>query len=596
MYTPADKKNDTDNRQQANDLPEQRISSAAMFGFSDNRPAAVLQRKLREAIDKSPRAQQTAQLQAMADRYAARQVSFQQQENRTGLPDSLKSGIEQLSGYSMNDVQVYYNSGKPAQLQAHAFAQGTAIHLAPGQEQHLPHEAWHVVQQKQNRVQPTFQLKGTISVNDNEGLEQEADAMGAKAAQLQSTEQPVLSSPVIRQAVVQGKFTGELAKLTREAIIGALRNQGYQITFTEFNKRTDVLKEYSTYDELYQLFADKKAIGAADGSAAAASPAAASPPKAASAPSPSSIVTARDAFRNPSAVMGAAASSESAMSPAMTAPSSATDKDFAPAAMASPPQQEHKEAEAASSASSMSASSSKIPTDAQKILDEYSKGGLLVHSIQLENAKFEADNLIVTIEEAVHNQDLKVGEQAAKPGQRAGHSGKRNWSIIHDQITCSPYEMGEEGKRFMAVLARMEGVANKYLEVYAKDASSNAKILKDQQLLEEKAALVKIQQVLDQLKANPKSKDNSEIQTLGIDPQALGGLVFHKVKFNQFKKVIQPQTWDEARPLFQTAINEMAARGGRSEYHIFTYRNNEAEAGPGSTLMYIDTMSAKPAK
>jgi hypothetical protein len=47
-------------------------------------------------------------------------------------------GIENLSGFSMSDVKVHYNSDKPAQLQAHAYAQGTDIHLASGQEKHLP--------------------------------------------------------------------------------------------------------------------------------------------------------------------------------------------------------------------------------------------------------------------------------------------------------------------------------------------------------------------------------------------------------------------------------------------------------------------------
>ncbi|MDR2084121.1 MAG: class I adenylate cyclase [Bacteroidales bacterium] len=99
--------------------------------------------------------------------------------NKTGLPDKLKSGIENLSGYSMDDVRVHYNSPKPAQLQALAYTQGTNIHVAPGQEKHLPHEAWHVVQQMQGRVQPTMQLQG-VNVNDNEGLEREADVMGEK--------------------------------------------------------------------------------------------------------------------------------------------------------------------------------------------------------------------------------------------------------------------------------------------------------------------------------------------------------------------------------------------------------------------------------
>jgi hypothetical protein len=106
-------------------------------------------------------------------------VQRDEKPNNTGLPDDLKMGVENLSGYSMDDVKVHYNSDKPVQLNALAYAQGTDIHIAPGQEQHLPHEVWHVVQQKQGRVQPTMQLQG-VNVNDNEGLEKEADEMGEK--------------------------------------------------------------------------------------------------------------------------------------------------------------------------------------------------------------------------------------------------------------------------------------------------------------------------------------------------------------------------------------------------------------------------------
>lgn len=101
-------------------------------------------------------------------------------ENNTGLPDNLKSGIENLSGYSLDNVKVHYNSNKPSQLQAHAYAQGTDIHVASGQEKHLPHEAWHVVQQMQGRVKPTMQTKG-VAINDDRALEREADMMGVKA-------------------------------------------------------------------------------------------------------------------------------------------------------------------------------------------------------------------------------------------------------------------------------------------------------------------------------------------------------------------------------------------------------------------------------
>jgi hypothetical protein len=58
---------------------------------------------------------------------------------------------------------------------------GSDIHLARGQDQHLPHAAWHLVQQAQGRVRPTLQLNGGVAVNDDPGLEREADLMGARA-------------------------------------------------------------------------------------------------------------------------------------------------------------------------------------------------------------------------------------------------------------------------------------------------------------------------------------------------------------------------------------------------------------------------------
>ena len=114
--------------------------------------------------------------------------------NDTGMPDPLKAGLESLSGMDMSGVRVHRNSDKPAQLDALAYAQGDDIHLGPGQEQHLAHEAWHVVQQRQGRVQQTMQLAG-VGVNDDVGLEREADAMGAAAASQAS------ASAVQRQVV-----------------------------------------------------------------------------------------------------------------------------------------------------------------------------------------------------------------------------------------------------------------------------------------------------------------------------------------------------------------------------------------------------------
>ena len=105
----------------------------------------------------------------------------QQKPNNTGLPDNLKAGVESLSGFSMDDVKVHYNSSQPATVQALAYTQGTDIHVAPGQERHLPHEAWHVAQQLAGRVEPTTEVGG-MPVNID--LEHEADVMGARANSL----------------------------------------------------------------------------------------------------------------------------------------------------------------------------------------------------------------------------------------------------------------------------------------------------------------------------------------------------------------------------------------------------------------------------
>lgn len=182
MRTHADKTLENKSQSVANTVFQKQTGGESTFRVENNRPEAIAQRKLQEMVNKGPQAKQITQLQVMTNNYfIQRKNPIQKKENNTGLPDNLKSGIEQLSGYSMDDVKVHYNSDKPAQLQAHAYAQGTEIHIGTGQEKHLPHEAWHVVQQKQGRVKPTMQMKGKVNVNDDNDLEKEADVMGAKS-------------------------------------------------------------------------------------------------------------------------------------------------------------------------------------------------------------------------------------------------------------------------------------------------------------------------------------------------------------------------------------------------------------------------------
>ena len=156
--------------------------------------------QLQGLINDSPQVQQLERMQQRIDsspRMAVQRKSLEPHpgaettgpKNPNALPDPLRAGIERLSGLSVDDVRVHYHSAKPARLQALAYTQGTDIHVGPGQESHLPHEAWHVVQQKEGRVQPTTQVLG-VALNDDPALEKEADAMGAKALQLKGADQP----------------------------------------------------------------------------------------------------------------------------------------------------------------------------------------------------------------------------------------------------------------------------------------------------------------------------------------------------------------------------------------------------------------------
>ncbi len=118
--------------------------------------------------------------QQAAQRPARNALQDNRSSAKTGIPDKLKTGMEGVSGISLDHVRVHYNSDKPGEYGAHAYAQGSNVHLAPGQEHHLPHELGHVVQQAQGRVSATRQMKG-VALNDDPGLEAEATQMGEQA-------------------------------------------------------------------------------------------------------------------------------------------------------------------------------------------------------------------------------------------------------------------------------------------------------------------------------------------------------------------------------------------------------------------------------
>lgn len=107
-------------------------------------------------------------------------VQAKTEAHSTGIPEGMKQKYESISGFSFSDVQVHYNSHKPAQLQALAYTQGNDVYMAPGQERHLEHELGHVVQQKAGMVTATTSIGG-MAVNDDPELERQADRIGRPA-------------------------------------------------------------------------------------------------------------------------------------------------------------------------------------------------------------------------------------------------------------------------------------------------------------------------------------------------------------------------------------------------------------------------------
>jgi len=143
---------------------------------------SVLQRR-RDFGNRKLVGSQSEQAQLKANNINERKIGANDAvENRTGLSDSLKEGLESLSGMELSGVRVHRNASQPARVNALAYTQGLNIYLGPGQEKHLPHEGWHVIQQMQGRVKPTDQVDD-MSINDDVHLEQEADQMGVKAMQ-----------------------------------------------------------------------------------------------------------------------------------------------------------------------------------------------------------------------------------------------------------------------------------------------------------------------------------------------------------------------------------------------------------------------------
>jgi hypothetical protein len=104
------------------------------------------------------------------------------------MPVGVQRKMEASFAADFSGVRIH-EGGEAAAIGAVAYAQGKDLHFAPGEYQPdtqagqelIGHELGHVVQQAEGRVATPGQAKGA-AINEDPGLEREADEMGARAA------------------------------------------------------------------------------------------------------------------------------------------------------------------------------------------------------------------------------------------------------------------------------------------------------------------------------------------------------------------------------------------------------------------------------
>jgi hypothetical protein len=169
MNTPADKTKEDKSQASLDGEAKMQSLSDSSFQFVNSPTEAAKMQQLQELANTIPKEKDRDQLQAPTDDFTGQTQAILRQENKTSLPDTIKTGIENISGYSTDDVKVDYSFPGPARLNVPAFAQGTDIDLGPEQEKHLPHELGHEVSQQEGRVKPALQIKDKGNINDDAG-------------------------------------------------------------------------------------------------------------------------------------------------------------------------------------------------------------------------------------------------------------------------------------------------------------------------------------------------------------------------------------------------------------------------------------------
>ncbi|QDG60105.1 dermonecrotic toxin domain-containing protein [Pseudomonas sp. NIBRBAC000502773] len=212
-------------------------------------------------------------------------------------------------------------------------------------------------------------------------------------------------------------------------------------------------------------------------------------------------------------------------------------------------------------------------TQYRPIIDAFEKDGLLIRTLQLRNAHLE-----------FHNTGETLDNIRAQGDANRAHGGLRKWSLAQADLLPNYYKMGDNAgalPRNMAILAFPEKLQDNITAIHEKDAFSG-NIQADTRYIGRENARKGMQDLLTDLKTqqseHPENPlENSEIQTVGVPPDALAGLVFYGSN---------GQTWEAAKPQFQRAINRAGPEFDGKSYPVFTYKVEEGK----TRLVYLETL------
>lgn len=159
------------------------------------------------------------------------------------LPSKLQSNMESSLGQDFSNVGIHTNSQKAVQMKARAFTQSEQIHFAPGEfnpgstsgQNLIGHEFTHIAQQRAGVVKPTKALKKGEMINDDRGLESEADNFGRKAARGEAVSKYRSASLGMRSSVRTAQAKSNVMQMAIDTFGGSWDTDEYKTVQDEAN-------------------------------------------------------------------------------------------------------------------------------------------------------------------------------------------------------------------------------------------------------------------------------------------------------------------------------------------------------------------------